>query len=92
MALKAGIVADFGSSLAAAMEQAMKTEWQAVKGVALPGQGEEDRRLLFVAIAQGLFDYLKAHEDDLMIDITLRGPGAGGTDENFLVTQLELNL
>ena len=92
MALKAGSVADFSSSLAAAMEQAMKSEWQTVKGVALPGQGEQDRRLLFVAIAQGLFDYLKAHEDELMTNITLREPAAGGADQNFLVTQLELNL
>ncbi|BCT67369.1 hypothetical protein [Nitrosospira sp. NRS527] len=92
MALKAGSVADFSSSLAAAMEQAMKTEWQAVKGVALPNQGEEDRRLLFVAIARGLFDFLKEHEDEFITNITLREPGASGTDENFLVTQLELNL
>ena len=92
MALKAGSVADFGNSLAAAMEDAMQDEWQAVKGVPLPGQGEEDRRLLFVAIARGLFVYLKAHENEFMVDITLREPGVGGTDENLLVTQLELNL
>ena len=92
MALKAGTVADFGNSLAAAMEDAMQDEWQAVKGVPLPGQGEEDRRLLFVAIARGLFVYLKAHENEFMVDITLREPGVGGTDENLLVTQLELNL
>ena len=92
MALKAGSVADFGSSLAAAMEHAMQTEWQAVKGVALPNLGVEDRRLLFVAIARGLFEYLKVHENELMTDITLREPGAGGSNENFLVTQLELNL
>jgi hypothetical protein len=92
MALKAGSVADFGNSLAAAMEHAMQTEWQAVKGVALPNLGIEDRRLLFVAIARGLFEYLKAHENEFMTDITLRERGAGGTDENFLVTQLELNL
>ena len=92
MALKAGSVADFGNSLAAAMEDAMQDEWQAVKGVPLPGQGEEDRRLLFVAIARGLFVFLKAHENEFMTDITLREPGVGGTDENLLVTQLELNL
>ena len=92
MALKAGSVADFGNSLAAAMEDAMQDEWQAVKGVPLPDQGEEDRRLLFVAIARGLFVFLKAHENEFMVDITLREPGVGGTDENLLVTQLELNL
>lgn len=92
MALKPGSVADFGSSLAASMEQAMKDEWLAVKGVPLPNQGEDDRRLLLVAVARGLFAFLKAHEDTLMTRMTLREDAPGGTDEAFLVTQLELNL
>ena len=91
MALKAGRVADFGGSLAAAMEQAMSAEWLAVKGVPLPNQGVEDRRLLFVAVARGLFTYLKANEDSLMTGITLRDT-VGGTDRSFDVRQLELNL
>ena len=91
MALKAGRVADFGGSLAAAMEQAMTQEWLAVKGVPLPNQGVEDRRLLFVAVARGLFTYLKANEDLLMTRITLRST-LGGTDDAFDVRQLELNL
>lgn len=92
MALKAGSVEDFDDSLAAAMEEAMQDEWQVVKDVPLPEQGKEDRRLLFVAIARGLFVFLKAHENVFMTDITLREPGMGGTDETLLVTQLELNL
>jgi hypothetical protein len=93
MALKAGTVASFPGSLAEAMDNAMKTEWQAVKGVALPSQGEEDRRLLFAAIAQGIFVFLKAHEDDLMNTITLDDSSGGvGSSQNYDVTQLELNL
>jgi hypothetical protein len=92
MALKAGSVNDFGASLAAAMEQAMKDEWQAVKGVPLPPQGEDDRRLMLVAVARGLFVFLKAHQDELMQDITLRDPLPGSSDRTWLVTQLELNL
>jgi hypothetical protein len=92
MALKAGSVADFSASLAQAMEAAMVDEWLAVKSVPLPGQGQEDRRLLFVAVARGLFDYLKANEDALMTRVTLREDTGMGTDETFLVTQLELNL
>jgi len=92
MALKAGRVSDFGNSLAAAMELAMQEEWQAVKGVALPGQGSEDRRLLFVAFARGLFVYLKAHEDELITRLTLHEEGGLGSDETRLVVQLELNL
>jgi hypothetical protein len=92
MALKPGRVSDFGDSLAEAMELAMKEEWQAVKGFALPDQGSEDRRLLFVAFARGLFRYLKQHEDELITRATLREDIPMGTDEVFLFTQLELNL
>lgn len=90
MALKAGRVGDFGGSLAAAMETAMADEWLAVKGVPLPNMGVDDRRLLFVAVARGLFNYLKANEDLLMTQITLRD--AVSFSEQFDVTQLELNL
>lgn len=92
MALKAGRVADFGGSLAEAIEQAMREEWLAVKGVALPDQGRDDRRLLFVAIARGLFVYLKANEDDFMNEIRLRDASVPGSDRTYEVTQLELNL
>jgi hypothetical protein len=92
MPLKAGSVADFVGSLAASMDQAMKDEWLAVKGTPLPTQGEQDRHLLFVAVARGLFTYLKAHEDEVASKITLKEDQPGGTDEAFLVTQLELNL
>lgn len=94
MALKAGTVANFSSSLAEAMDNAMQQEWHALKGVSLPAQGQDDRRLLFAAIAQGLFIYLKANEDLLINALTIRDDtGIGiGTDEHYLVTQLELNL
>jgi len=91
MALKAGTVASFSNSLAEAMDNAMKQEWQAVKGVPLPSAGQDDRRLLFAAIAQGLFVYLKAHEDELMNNITLEDTGLSSS-KNYGVTQLELNL
>lgn len=92
MALKAGSVADFANSLAADMEQAMRDEWLAVKNTPLPDAGEKDRRLLLVAIARGLFTFLKNHEDALALRITLREDNNLGTDETFRVTQLELNL
>ena len=94
MPLKAGSVASIdgslADSLAEAMENAMKMEWQAVKHVPLPGQGEQDRRLLFAAIAQGLFAFLKANEDTLMTSISLEDAGSSATI--YQVTQLELNL
>lgn len=91
MALKAGTVANFAGSLADAMDKAMQKEWQSVKGVALPGQGQDDRRLLFAAISQGLFNFLKQHEDELMDNITIEDVGIG-SPKKYDVTQLELNL
>jgi hypothetical protein len=93
MVLKAGTVADFEGSLAEAMDKAMEKEWANAKGVQLPRQGEDDRRLLFAAIAQGIFVFLKAHEGKLVNNITLdNSGGGGGSIENYGVTQLELNL
>ena len=94
MALKPGTVADFGSSLAEAIDTAMKTEWQAVKNVPLPSEGQDDRRLLFAAIAQGIFAYLKDNQNQLINTITLNNGGGvgGGSSQKYDVTQLELNL
>ncbi|MGH8636741.1 MAG: hypothetical protein ACREUZ_06345 [Burkholderiales bacterium] len=64
--LKAGTVFNFNDSLAAEMEAAMKAEWLAVKGEPLPSPtGEEDRKIMFVAIARGLLQYLQDHRDEI---------------------------
>jgi hypothetical protein len=59
MALKAGTVDDFTHSMAEAMEQALAQEYQKLKGEVLPDMGQEDRRMLFAAIAQGVVRHLK---------------------------------
>jgi hypothetical protein len=92
MALKPGSVADFAGSLAEAMENAMKQEWQAVKGVPLPEQGVDDRRLLLVSIARGLFVFLKANENDFINKAKLHDALGGVIDIDYDVVQLELNL
>jgi hypothetical protein len=79
MALKAGHVADFSGSLAEAIENAMKAEWQAVKGSPMPDTDPQDRRILFVAIAQGLLSYLNAHQTDAINTIEY-DDGVGGTE------------
>jgi hypothetical protein len=91
MALKPGSVANFAGTLTEAMDKAMKTEWQAVKGTALPSQGQEDRRLLFAAISQGLFAFLHEHQNELINNITIEDVGIG-SPRQYDVTQLELNL
>lgn len=76
--LKAGTVAnpaDFAAGMAHYMEEAMKREWQAVKGHPLPsGMGETDRKILFAAIAQGVLRYL---EDNLVKLATTTVDGHG---------------
>lgn len=92
MALKPGSVADFAGSLAEAMENAMKQEWHSVKGVPLPEQGVDDRRLLLVSIARGLFVFLKANESDFINKAKLHDALGGVIDTDYDVVQLELNL
>lgn len=85
--LKGGHVADFSNSMAEAIEIALQQEWQAVKHEALPTEGQVDRRLLFVAIARGVLQYLKTHEDEFLSTITLED----GVVSTSRVTNLELN-
>lgn len=69
MVLKAGTMrgTDFAGSMAEAMEKAFEVEWRAVKKSALPTAGQEDRRLLFIAIAQGVVRHLKENADSFKI-------------------------
>lgn len=69
MAIKPGTVADFGGSMAEAMENALAVEYQSLKGVALPDMGEEDRRMLLVAIAQGMTKHLIANLDAFLMTV-----------------------
>ncbi len=85
--LRAGRLADFSDSMAEAIETALQEEWQAAKGTALPTIGQDDRRLLFVAIARGVLQYLKTHEDEILTNITLVDGGVFSPQ----VTNLDLN-
>ena len=69
MALKAGTIADFSNSMAEAMEDALKAEYLNIKGEALPVSPSEDRRLLLVAISQGITRYLKSNTDAWQISV-----------------------
>jgi hypothetical protein len=69
MAIKAGTVLDFAGSMAEAMENALKAEYLNVKGEELRDQGLEDRRMLLVAIAQGITRYLKSNVDAWQISV-----------------------
>jgi hypothetical protein len=70
MALKAGSVGNFSGSMAEAIEEAFQDEWAAVKDIPLGETGEEDRKILFTAIARGVVNYLKDNIDgSLEIDV-----------------------
>ena len=72
MAIKAGSVQDFGDSMANAIEQAFQAEWDANEGAPLNEAGEQSRRILFAAIAQGVVDYLAANIGDaLKIEVSV---------------------
>ena len=56
--------------MAQAMEDSFQLEWDAVKKYPLSEAGEEDRKLLFSAVAQGVIQHLQEHINDaLQIDV-----------------------
>jgi hypothetical protein len=59
MALKAGTLTDFDNSMAKAIEDALGVLWLAKTGQPLTNAAQEDRRLMFIAIAQGVVKHLK---------------------------------
>ena len=67
----------------------MQQEWQALKGTPLPQFGQEERHLLFVSIARGVLQYLKAHQSEILNSITL-DIGVGQTVAP--VSNLDLNI
>lgn len=78
-ALRAGsYTSNDDGSMAAYIDRAMQDEWYAARGEHLPQQGEEDRRILFAAIAKGVLRYLYDHRDDLVS--TLMHPEGGVGD------------
>ena len=74
MALKAGTLdtTEFGNSMAAAIEHAFEKVWKDRYGTNLPDETRDDRRLLFVAIAQGVVKHLKDNAGSAFdVDVTV---------------------
>jgi hypothetical protein len=68
MSLKRGSAvssSSFSNSMAQEIEDAFIAEWNAVKGTPLPDNAEQDRKIMFAAVAQGVLNYLHAHRDDM---------------------------
>jgi hypothetical protein len=73
--LKGGSVRNFSGSMAEEMEKVMEAEMQALKGHGLPEMGRDERRVMLVAVARGMLNYLKIHEKDIIRNIRL-DPGS----------------
>ena len=69
MAIKPGTVGSFNHSMAQAMENALAKEYEVLKNISLPSMGEQDRRMLFVAIAQGVTRHLMDNLDAFRISV-----------------------
>lgn len=69
--LKGGSVQNFSGSMAEEMEKVMEAEMQALKGHGLPAMGRDERRVMLVAVARGMLNYLKKHEKDILRNIRL---------------------
>jgi hypothetical protein len=87
-ALKGGSVADFSNSLGEAIERALEQELMALKGQILPADTASERRMLLAAIGRGVLDYLKAHQNELLITVSL---DSGSGPVTFTVQSVDLN-
>jgi hypothetical protein len=52
-------------NMATEMESAFRAEWDRVKDIAFPDAGEEDRMMLFYAVARGVMKYLYDHRNEI---------------------------
>ncbi len=77
-------------TMAGAMEDAMIDVYSKVKGESLSTAGEEDRRLLFVAIARGILKYLEDNEDKLLASVKVSHDT--GPIITHTVSDLDLNI
>lgn len=97
MKLKAGTLDDnkFSGSMAEAIEKAFEDVWEEHYKTHLNKETEKDRRVLFVAIAQGVIRYLKANEDAFSIEISPENETPGNqllTTIKTVKDELEINV
>ncbi len=63
-------------SMAAAIEDQMKKLFEEVKKTNIPDIGKEDRKILFVAIARGILQYLNDNQNLINITFKFQGPAS----------------
>ncbi len=62
--LKAGTLSDFDGSMAEAIEAVFDELWNGRHEQPLPGSTKDDRRMLYIAVAQGVISHLQEHAHD----------------------------
>ena len=79
--LKPGRVSDFAASMAEAMDKAFQEEWRMVKRTTLSSLGQEERRILLVAIAQGIVAHLQLRAEAIQVEVQVDSTShhGGGT-------------
>lgn len=66
MPIKPGTKDDFEDSLADYIDRALQEAWRQEKGTELPEAGHDDRKILCIAIAQGIVRYLQINQASLV--------------------------
>lgn len=77
------------SELIAAMEDAFEREWDRTKQTPLPAAGADDRKLVFAAVAHGMFNYLEDHQGEFISSVTLR---RDSQDTWYRISNLDLGI
>lgn len=79
------------TQLTAAMQEALRQEWQASKGSPITNTTVEDMRLIFAAVARGLLNYLETHQDDFINTITVQETSENPRTQTVVRTDLNIN-
>lgn len=72
MEYKAGTMSEYADSMAEKMRTVFEGLWREQYGHDLPAESRVDRRMLFVAIAQGIIHHMKTNATDAFnLDVTV---------------------
>ncbi len=70
--LKPGRVSNFTASMAEAIDEAFREEWQVEMGTPLLEAGTRERQVLFAAIARGVVRHLEENPGAFEVDVNVK--------------------
>lgn len=80
------------NSMALEIEEEMKNVYKALKGKNMPDVGEEDRRMLFSAVARGVLKYLNDNAYQLIKAVTIAHTSGGHPYTDHSLSGLDLDI